>query len=110
MDESTNDQRPSDEPVPNPDAEPKSKPEPRKHFGRLIKVIRPFGGWIRDSRMGQGRIVFQKSDVLTAAIVGYETVNGIETAKLVVLGPPPGIPIIAWGVPVAYFTILGKSS
>jgi len=105
MDE-TNDQGPKDEPAAEPAPTKKGKDKNEKFIGKLVTVLKPFGGWIRDPRMGQGRIIFGKSDVLTVAIVGYETVNGIETAKLVVMGPPPGIPIMAWGVPVSHFRIM----
>lgn len=89
-------QGPMDEPTPKPQ-EPKDKHH-EKFLGRLIKVVKPFGGW-----MGERRMVFSRSDVLIAAIVGYETIGGIETAKLIIFGPPPGIPVVAWGVPVANF-------
>lgn len=100
-------QGPKDEPTPKP--QPTGVPSPQqqqKFMRRLIKVIRPFGGWMRDPCNGSRRIVFSKSDVLTAAIIGYETIGGIETAKLFVLGPPPGIPILAWGVPVCHFMLM----
>ena len=96
---------------PAPQDEQTSKPQKdkaghEKYVGRLVTVIKAFGGWMRDPRVGSRRVVFQKSDVLTAAILGYETISGIETAKLVVLGPPPGIPVMCWGVPVGHFRLM----
>ena len=84
-----------------------SKPD-KRFYGRIILVLRPFGGWMR-TRTGTQRVLFQRHDTLVACVLGYEVIGGIETARLVIMGPPPSTPVICHGTPVAHFRIADGS-